>query len=68
MWCSYCGSHQHEVENCPKTYAGSANRHHMRCSYCGSTKHNVPACPKTWDGNAARAWNPQSVARDFVED
>jgi hypothetical protein len=26
MRCSYCGSELHTVENCPKTWGGSANR------------------------------------------
>ncbi len=47
---------------------GSVRRAHMHCTYCGSKEHNVNACPKTWSGNAARAWNPESVADDFVED
>ncbi len=68
MWCNYCDSHAHTVENCPKTWSGSANRANMRCSYCGSTKHNVDACPKTWEGNAARAWDEDSVADKFVKD
>lgn len=68
MWCSYCGSKAHEYENCPKTWNGSANRAAMWCSYCGSKKHNVRACPKTWEGNAARAWNPDSVGKDFIRD
>ena len=68
MRCSYCGSHSHEVENCPKTASGSSNRAAMWCSYCGSKKHNIKACPKTWGGNAARAWDPESVAKDFIRD
>jgi len=68
MYCSYCGSYAHTIQNCPKTYSGSANRNNMRCTYCGSTQHNVNACPKTFDGNAARAWDPESVSDDFIED
>lgn len=68
MRCAYCGSPRHTERNCPKTFGGSANRANMRCSYCGARTHNVNACPKTFDGNAARAWNPDSVADDFVED
>lgn len=68
MWCSYCGSNAHEADNCPKTSNGSSNRANMRCSYCGSKKHNVNACPKTWEGNAARAWNEDSVKKDFIKD
>ena len=26
MYCSYCGSHDHPYELCPKTWGGSANR------------------------------------------
>jgi hypothetical protein len=68
MYCSYCGSKQHTVANCPKTAQGSLNRTGMRCSYCGDKNHNVKACPKTAKGNAARTWDPNSVANDFVLD
>jgi hypothetical protein len=68
MWCSYCGSNQHEVENCPKTWGGQISRAKMRCSYCGSNNHNVNACPKTFEGNANRTWNEDSVKKDFVKD
>ncbi len=47
MWCGYCGSKDHTIDNCPKTWGGQANRNAMRCGYCGSTNHNRPACPKT---------------------
>jgi len=68
MRCSYCGSHDHTITNCPKTWGGSANRISMYCTYCGSKKHNINACPKTWGGNAARAWDRDSIADDYVED
>lgn len=68
MYCGYCGSHQHEIDNCPKTWGGSANRANMWCSYCGARNHNVQACPKTWEGNAARAWNEESIKKHFVKD
>jgi len=68
MRCTFCGSKEHNIKNCPKTWSGSANRNNMRCTFCGSKEHNVMACPKTFSGNAARAWHPESVADDFVED
>lgn len=46
MWCAYCGSNQHEIENCPKTWGGQANRNAMRCTYCGARDHNYSSCPK----------------------
>ena len=54
MRCTYCGSNQHTVKNCPKTWDGQINRAHMRCGYCGSTTHNTKACPKTWSGSCNR--------------
>ena len=68
MRCTYCGSGAHTLANCPSTWGGSSMRAHMRCTYCGSSRHNVDACPKTYSGNAARAWHPESVTDDFVED
>lgn len=61
MWCSYCGSKEHVIDNCPKTWGGQANRNSMRCGYCGSTNHNRPACPKT----VAEHNRPSS---DYVKD
>ena len=68
MWCSFCGSKAHVIDNCPKTARGSIRRMHMRCNYCGSKDHEVQACPKTVSGNAARAWNPKSVEQYFIKD
>jgi hypothetical protein len=68
MYCTYCGSPSHTVALCPKTWAGSSARLHLRCSYCGGTDHRVAACPKTWSGNAKRSWNEDAVADDFVKD
>lgn len=68
MRCSYCGSHQHTLKNCPKTASGQSNRLHMRCTYCGSKEHTITACPKTFNGSAARAWYPDQVADEFIKD
>ena len=68
MHCSYCWSNLHTAKNCPKTWAGSANRASMRCTYCGSREHNVNACPKTWHGSAKRAWHEYTVEGDFIKD
>ena len=68
MYCGYCGSGLHTIENCPKTWAGSCNRNNIHCSYCGSNKHNVNACPKTFEGNAKRAWHEDTVQKDFIKD
>lgn len=68
MWCSYCGSKAHNINLCPKTYNGSANRANLRCSYCGGRDHDVKACPKTWEGNADRAWHEDDIADHFVKD
>lgn len=46
QWCGYCGSIQHDRENCPKTAAGQGNRQRMKCGYCGDKNHNIRACPK----------------------
>ena len=55
MRCSYCGSKLHTVENCPKTWGGSARRRQLHCGYCGTWgDHDTRACPKTWSGPAAR--------------
>lgn len=48
MWCSYCGSKQHEYEYCPKTWGGSSARKHLQCTYCGGKDHNYEACTKHW--------------------
>ncbi|AGC43241.1 hypothetical protein MYSTI_01910 [Myxococcus stipitatus DSM 14675] len=66
--CGFCGSGLHTRATCPSTWSGSAARARMRCTYCGGNDHNIKACPKTFGGNAARAWNPSSVADDFVKD
>ncbi|MDQ3747994.1 MAG: hypothetical protein M3367_03100 [Acidobacteriota bacterium] len=68
MYCNYCGSGNHIIDNCPKTWGGQTNRASMHCTYCGSQHHNLPACPKTFDGNASRAWNEDSIVKDFVKD
>lgn len=66
--CYYCHSHKHTINNCPKTWRGSANINSMHCGYCGSTKHNIKACPKTFSGNAKRSWYPNDVKNDFIKD
>lgn len=68
MRCGYCGSYEHTIKLCPRTYAGSVARMHLRCTYCGGRDHDVQACPKTHDGNAARAFHPETVADHFVRD
>ena len=68
MRCIYCGSYQHTIKNCSRTWDGSVNRMHMRCTYCGSREHNIEACPKTFAGIAARAWYPEIVSNYFVKD
>mgnify|MGYP001557758712 FL=1 len=68
MRCTYCGSHQHTITNCPKTAGGQSRRLHMRCSYCGAHDHTIKACPKTFDGNAARAWHEDTVEDAFIKD
>lgn len=68
MYCTYCGSHRHTEELCPKTHSGSAACTHLRCTYCGGRDHDINACPKTYGGSAARAWHPDTVADHFVVD
>ena len=68
MYCTYCGSNFHTVQNCPKTWNGQGNRNKMRCSYCGSRTHNISACPKTWNGNANRSWHEDVISNDFIRD
>lgn len=49
--CTYCGSHQHTVANCPKTWGGSVRRHtlHMatvvRRGIHPTPAHIIPAAP-----------------------
>lgn len=69
MFCSYCGSRNHMVKNCPKTWGGQANRNRMRCSYCGSQKHNLQACTKTFQGNGNMSgWNKHRFENEYVKD
>ena len=68
MYCSFCGSHNHTIINCPKTWEGQGNRMNIYCTYCGSHKHNINACPKTHDGSAKRTWNKNSIKDDYIED
>lgn len=68
MYCSYCGSYAHTIALCPKTWAGSSARLHLRCSYCGGRDHDIAACPRTFSGNGARTYHPDSVADHFVKD
>lgn len=68
MYCTFCGSHNHMIINCPKTFNGQVNRANMRCTYCGSHKHNINACPKTFDGSAKRSWNIERIKNDFIKD
>lgn len=46
MKCTYCGSGGHMANLCPKTWAGSSARIHLRCTYCGGRNHAYEACPK----------------------
>jgi transcriptional regulator NrdR family protein len=69
MYCSFCGSKNHIIDNCPKTWGGQANRNKMRCSYCGSRQHNIIACPKTFQGNGNMSpWNKHKYEKDYIED
>lgn len=69
MYCSYCGSREHTIKNCPKTWSGQANRASMRCSYCGSKKHILKTCPKTFQGNGNMSpWNKHKFKNDYIED
>lgn len=45
QYCTYCGSHQHTVANCPETWSGSSHRHSLHCGYCGEQGHTSKACP-----------------------
>lgn len=68
MRCTYCGSHLHTVDNCPRTWNGQFNRNKMHCGYCGSNKHNTNACPKTFSGSANRKWHEEDIENDFIKD
>jgi hypothetical protein len=69
MRCSYCGSKNHVIDNCPSTWQGQANRFKMRCSYCGSRKHNINACTKTFQGNGNMSfWNRHKFEKDYIKD
>lgn len=45
-WCSYCGSHDHNIEYCPKTWDGQINLRLRYCDYCGSKDHTYEECKK----------------------
>jgi hypothetical protein len=59
--CTYCGSALHTVNLCPKTYAGSSARVHLRCTYCGGRDHNYEGCPKI---RAAHTVKPENRILD----
>lgn len=46
--CSYCGSKNHGIKYCPKTWAGQSNTNNRRCTYCGDKSHERKDCPKAW--------------------
>lgn len=46
LYCTYCGSRNHNENYCPKTWGGQGNRNNLKCSYCGSNKHDYDSCPK----------------------
>ena len=65
MYCTYCGSHDHPYELCPKTWGGSAKRAWgLYCTYCGSNQHSTEYCPKTWEGQINRAKNNNGLYLD----
>lgn len=45
MRCGYCGSREHPIRLCPRTWAGQAALMHLRCGYCGG-KHEQKNCPR----------------------
>ena len=53
MYCSWCGSHTHTENSCPKLAArqGTSHRH---CSFCWSLGHTSDNCPKIWGNVRAR--------------
>lgn len=57
MSCTYCGSRQHTIKNCPKTWAGGSNRQQLRCGYCGEAGHNSMACPHNASASRRRKLN-----------
>lgn len=64
MYCTYCGSHEHPTELCPKTWGGSAKRNNLYCTYCGSHSHDTKYCPKTWGGQMNRAKDKNGLYLD----
>lgn len=68
MNCTYCGSSNHTLKFCPKTFSGQINRKNLKCSYCGSDKHTVKACPKTHTGSSNLAWNINEIKNDYIKD
>jgi len=54
MYCTYCGSNQHQYVLCPKTWGGSSARVNLYCTYCGGKDHSYKGCPKTWYGSLNR--------------
>ena len=69
MYCSYCGSNKHIIDNCPKTYRGQINRRNIHCVYCGSNKHNVTVCPHTFQGNGNMSpWNRHKFEKEYIKD
>lgn len=68
MRCNFCGSERHTERNCPATWQGQESRRRMVCAFCWKKGHTEKACPETWQGNAARAFNPESIADEFIKD
>lgn len=64
MYCTYCGSHQHQITLCPKTWGGSCARRNLWCSYCGAKDHSIRACPKTWAGCFEHNRDPNCYVKD----
>jgi DNA-directed RNA polymerase subunit RPC12/RpoP len=63
--CTYCGSHEHPIELCPKTWDGNTKRTvGLHCAYCGSKKHDIAHCPKTYLGNINRRNNRNGLYLD----
>ena len=68
MFCTYCGSGQHEERLCPKTASGQSARLHLRCDNCGGRDHDSQACPKNGNGSDVRRRYAPGVSNHFILD
>lgn len=62
IYCSFCGSREHNLPLCPKTWGGS-----FGCGFCGSKKHKLDYCPKTNSGQLRRMAGQGVRGSDYID-